>query len=104
MIKENLTQCWHLAVWPGLAVARLANLAGQNGQKNLWPRPNANLLLINTSVLSFGQNLARVGHWPFGQFGRPNWPKKSLAAAKCQHCLNESLDCMFEIIFYIRWN
>src|ERR1043165_2782078 len=25
-------QCWHLAVWPGLAVARLANLDGQNGQ------------------------------------------------------------------------
>ena len=39
-IKYNLCQGWHLAIWPGLAIGRLANLAGQTGQKNLWPQPN----------------------------------------------------------------
>src|SRR5581483_5662780 len=74
-LEPLIIQCWHLAVWPGLAIGRLANLAGQNGQKNLWPRPNANLLLIN---YSFGQNLARVGHWPAKPakkiFGRGQMP------------------------------
>uniref|UniRef100_U9T379 Uncharacterized protein n=1 Tax=Rhizophagus irregularis (strain DAOM 181602 / DAOM 197198 / MUCL 43194) TaxID=747089 RepID=U9T379_RHIID len=27
-------------------LARIGHLAGQTGQKNLWPRPNANTALI----------------------------------------------------------
>src|ERR1041384_7236685 len=34
--------CRLAKIWPGLAIGHLANLAGQTGQKNPWPRPNAN--------------------------------------------------------------
>ena len=45
----------HLAkIWPGLAIGHLANLAGQTGQKNPWPWPNANTAKHkNTKILVF---------------------------------------------------
>src|ERR1043165_4363605 len=77
--RHSLCQGWHLAVWPGLAIGRLAKFGRPKWPKNLWPRPNANPFLISISTILcilFGQNLAENWlFWLFGHFGRPNWPK-----------------------------
>src|ERR1041384_5670185 len=39
---KNNKQGWHLAIWPGLPIGRLAKFGRPKWPKNLWLRPNAN--------------------------------------------------------------
>ncbi|CAB4405128.1 unnamed protein product [Rhizophagus irregularis] len=62
-------------------------------------QPQVDYLLVKQLIIKFRDssflNTLRqcwyLAIWPFGQFSQPNWPKKSLAAAKCQYSLNKVL-------------
>src|ERR1044071_4226844 len=91
-VLDYLTQGWHLAVWPGLAIGRLAKFGRPKWPKNLWPRPNANPFLISISTILcvlFGQNLAENWlFWPFGQIWLAKLAKNLWPRPKCQPCPN----------------